>query len=169
MKTGEVADTTFFFTVKAADHETVFRLGPRSLMIDLPIRIQGLEDNGCAAVFSKKRPWFRFISVVSGTAYFQEPIDTANEMWAGNVFVCDNKDVKISVVVDGQAKGKPPFVELHNPTEGEVTTMLRSPANTPLFGGMLATVKLPAGDSVRLRITGKAFVPFSAHGPHNDY
>ena len=80
-------------------------------------------------------------------------------MWVGNVFVCDNKDVKITLVVDGQAEGKPPFVELHNPTDKEIAATLRSPAHAPLFGGMLATVKLPAGDSVHLRIKGNTFVP----------
>ena len=75
----------------------------------------------------------------------------------GNVFVCDNKDVKITLVVDGQADGKPPFVELHNPTNQEIRTTLRSPSHAPLFGGMSAWVKLPPGDSVRLKVNGKAF------------
>ena len=38
-------------------------LGPQELTIDLPIRVRGLENNGCAAVYSTKRPWFRFIPV----------------------------------------------------------------------------------------------------------
>ncbi|MBI4026946.1 MAG: hypothetical protein HY360_18315 [Verrucomicrobia bacterium] len=159
MKTGEVVDATFFFTAKALNNETSFVLGPRNLIIDLPIRVQGLEDNGCAAVYSKKRPWFRFVSVVKDTAYFQEPIDQKNEMWVGNVFVCDNKDVKITLVVDGQAEGKPPFVEAHNPTDKEVSATLRAPPGAPQFGDLTAGVKIPAGDSIRLRINGKQLEP----------
>jgi hypothetical protein len=78
-------------------------------------------------------------------------------MWVGNVFVCENRAVKITLVVDGQADGKPPFVELHNPTNQEIRTTLRSPSHAPLFGGMSAWVKLPPGDSVRLKVNGKAF------------
>ena len=172
MKVGEVTDTVFFFTARAQQNEAVFTLGPRNMIIDLPIRVQGLEDNGCAAVFSTKRPWFRFVSVVKDTAYFQEPIDKENEMWIGNVFVCDNKDVKITLVVDGQADGKLPFVELHNPTDKDVTATLRSPIHAPMFGGLAATVKIPAGDSVRLKInffgvliSCAAIVPTRAEAP----
>ena len=74
-------------------------------------------------------------------------------MWVGNVFVCDNKDVKLTLVVDGQADGRPAFVELHNPTDLTLNVSVRSPAGAPMFGGMATTVKLPAGDSVRLEST----------------
>jgi len=157
MKVGEVVDAIFFFTAKAKNHEASYKLGPQDLLIDLPIRVQGVEDNGCAAVFSTKRPWFRFVSVVDGTAYFQEPIDEANEMWVGNIFVADNKAVKITVVVDGQSEGKNPFIEAHNPTNQALHIRITSPAHTPLFGGMTASVDLPAGESVFLTINEKQF------------
>ena len=121
------------------------------------MRVRGLEDNGCAAVHSTKRPWFRFIPVgADGTAWFQEPIDEKNAMWVGNVFVCDNKNLKITLVVDGQALGKPPLVEVHNPTDQEATATIRSPAHAPVFGGLTATVRIPPGDTGRWRIYGKA-------------
>ena len=164
MQTGAVADTTFFFTARADQGETAFSLGPRRLLIDLPIRVQGLQDNGCAAVYSTRRPWLRWVPVVKDTAYFQEPIDEANEMWVGNVFTCDHPQVKITVVVDGQAEGQPPFLEVHNPTEQAATVTLRSPAHTPIFGGLTATVPLPAGDSVRLRLHGQTLEPWTPGG-----
>jgi hypothetical protein len=158
MKTGELEDALFFFTARAEKHEAAFVLGPQTLLIDLPLRVRGLQRNGCAAVYSNRRPWFRFIPVdAAGTAWFQEPIEQKNAMWVGNVFVCDNADVRITLVVDGQADGKPPFVELHNPTDHEIRTTIRSPSHAPLFGAMSAAVTLPPGDSVRLRIRGKAF------------
>ncbi|MEI8197998.1 MAG: hypothetical protein WCI73_19060, partial [Phycisphaerae bacterium] len=155
MKVGEQLDTVYFFTAGAKDCEAVFTLGPRSTLIDLPIRVQGLEDNGCAAVYSTKRPWYRFISVAKGTAYFQEPIEAANTIWAGNLFVADDKAVKLTVVIDGQAAGAKPFVEVHNPTDKPINTTLRSPEQTPIFGGSTGQVTIPAGDTVRLLIEGK--------------
>lgn len=156
MKAGEIGDALFFFTAKAKKNEAVFTLGPQQLPIDLPIRVQGLDDNGCVAVHSTVRPWFRFVPVADGMACLQEPIDQANEMWTGNVFVCDNKAVKITLVADGQAEGKPPFIEVHNPTDKPLKSTIWSPVHTPLFGGSKATVEIPAGDSVRLRIQDKS-------------
>jgi hypothetical protein len=155
MKVGTISDATFFFTAQAQNNEAAFTLGPESLPIDLPIRVRGLDDNGCAAAWSTVRPWFRFVAVDGDTAFFQEPIDKANDMWVGNIFVSDNKALKITVVVDGQADGAKPFVEVHNPTDAEVKATLRSPANAPLFGGMELPVKVPAGDSASFEIESK--------------
>ena len=153
-----VKDAVFFFTAAAAKNEALFTLGPQKLIIDLPIRVQGLVDNGCVAVYSTKSPWLRFIPVdEQGTAWLTEPIDQKNEMWVGNVFTCDNKDVKLALVVDGQAAGRKPFIELHNPTDKEIETTVRSPEHTPVFGGISGSVKIPAGDSVRLWLDGKRF------------
>ena len=153
IKTGELEDAVFFFTARATDREAAFVLGPQDLIIELPIRVRGLQDNGCAAVYSTRRPWYRFVPVdADGTAWFQEPIERQNEMWVGNVFVCDHPDVRVTVVVDGQAAGKPAFVEVHNPTDQAVAATLRSPAHAPLFGGLSAPVKAPAGDSIFLTV-----------------
>jgi len=123
MKVGKLKDAVFFFTA-AADHgEAMFTLGPQSLIIDLPIRVQGLADNGCAAIYSSKVPRFRFIPVDSdGTAWLTEPIDRRNEMWIGNILVAKNEKLRMTVVVDGQAEGLLPLVEVHNPTEQTVST-----------------------------------------------
>lgn len=123
-----------------------------AMMIDLPIRVKGLVDNGCAAIYTTARPWFRFISVVNNTAYFQEPIEKANHIWAGNIFASENKDVKITVVADGQAEENEPLIEIHNPTYSEIKTRVFSPEKTPVFGGMSFNITLPAGNSVFFRI-----------------
>ncbi|MBI4025249.1 MAG: hypothetical protein HY360_09740 [Verrucomicrobia bacterium] len=160
MKVGEVRDAVFFFTAAAARNEALFTLGPQQLIMDLPIRVRGLENNGCAAVFTTARKWFRYIPVdAQGTAWFTEPIDAANEIWAGNVFTCDRKDVKLTLVVDGQSEGQKPFLELHNPTDQEIETTVRSPEHAPVFGGLSGSAKIPAGDSIRLRINGKKLEP----------
>ncbi len=205
MKVGAVQDAVFFFTATAVKNEVLCTLGPQKLIIDLPIRVRGLENNGCAAVFSTARKWFRYIPVdEKGTAWLTEPIDAANEIWVGNVFTCDRKEVKFTLVVDGQvegqkpflelrnrvgnvvtgdrkdakftlvvdaqAEGQKPFLELHNPTDKEIETTVRSPDHTPVFGGMSGSVKIPAGDSVRLQIEGKTFrstdpAPAASSGP----
>lgn len=159
LEVGTLVDAVFFFTVEATDHEALFRLGPQDVLIELPIRVNGLVDNGCAAVYSERRGWFRYVPVVEGTAWFQEDIGKANRMWAGNVFVCDRPEVRMTLVVDGQAEGRPPRLEVHNPTREAVRAEVRSPAHTPVFGGVSAAVGIPAGASVWLRFEDGGLAP----------
>jgi hypothetical protein len=161
MKTGKLLGTEYFCSLAAEKNETQFSIGPRALICDLPIRVSGLQDNGCAADWVAGRDFFRFVPVVDGTAYFQESIDRKTAIWAGNVFVCENPDVKLSLTVDGQAKGKAPLLEIHNPTQKAITTRVWSPPGTPLFGGMSFEVSLPAGGSTPGLIEGKAFKPLA--------
>ncbi len=161
MQAGELVNSTFFLTAKAAAGETVFTLGKRDLIVDLPIRVEGLVDNGCAAVYTRNRPWFRFVPVVKGTAYFQESTESDNELWVGNPFLCDNPAIRLTLVVDGQAEGRKPRLEVHNPTDQPATVTLTSPPHTPLFGGTTGKATVPAGNSVWLEIDGKQLAPVS--------
>ncbi len=158
MQVGEFVDSTFFFTTKAVGNEAAFALGKRDLIVDLPLRVEGLADNGCAAVYTKQRPWFRFVPVVGGTAYFQESTQADNELWVGNPFVCDNPAVRLTLVVDGQAEGKRPRLEVHNPTDQPIMATLTSPPHTPLFGGAQGQVTIPAGNSLWFEVEGKNLV-----------
>lgn len=159
MKTGKFAGAEFFFTVEAEGNEAVFTAGPRDFICDLPFRIRGLEDNGCAAIYVGSRKFFRFVPVVDGTAYFQEPVLPAAEIWVGNPFVCEDKSVKLNLIVDGQAPGKVPLLEVHNPGGQDLATSVSSPPHPPSFGGIRVAVKLPAGDSVFFRVSGQELKP----------
>jgi hypothetical protein len=77
--------------------------------------------------------------VVKGTAWFQEEIDEKNEMWVGNVFVCDNKGIKVTAVLDGL-------------TEKAITTRVFSPAHVPTLRPMAVDVTVPPGDSIRFQL-----------------
>jgi len=149
---GKLKDAAFFLTLEAQENEAKFTVGPESLIIDLPVVVQGIEDNGCAAVYTTNQPWFRFVSVVDGTAYLQEPIDKENAIWVGNLFTAGNKEIKLTAVIDGQNRGRKPFLEVHNPTDKFVQTTIRSPRHVPQFGGLSTEVTIPAGGSIRLEI-----------------
>lgn len=161
IKTGKLTGTEYFCSLSAEKNETRFWIGPRALICDLPFRINGLQNNGCAAAWVSGRDFFRFVPVVDGTAYFQESIDKKTDIWAGNVFVCDDANVKLSLTIDGQAQGKPPLLEIHNPSDKEIRTRVWSPPGAPLFGGMSFEVVLPAGGSTPGVIEGKSFKPLS--------
>ena len=150
---GALVDREMFLTVRAEGCEASFQVQPRSTIIDLPIRLQGIEDNGCVAVYSTARPFFRFVGVAERSAWFQENVDSGATIWAGNVFLCDNKVVKLTLTCDGMAPGRTPCLEVHNPTETIVRTVIVSPPHTPLFGGLRLTAIVPAGASVVLPLS----------------
>jgi hypothetical protein len=135
-------------TARAEGAEALFRVQPRQTIIDLPIRLEGIEDNGCVAAFSTARPLLRWVGVAEGCAWFQENVDQGSEIWAGNVFVCDQKTVKMTLVCDGLARGRPSFLEVHNPTDQAIQATVTSPSHAPLFGGTRLVVAVPAGSSV---------------------
>jgi hypothetical protein len=149
---GSLAGREMFLTVRAEGGEAAFRVEPRPTIIDLPIRVEGIEDNGCAAVCSTARPFFRFVGVAQGSAWFQENVDSGSTIWAGNVFVCDNKALQLTLVCDGIAAGRTPYLEVHNPTDEPVTAAVASPAHTPRFGGLKMTAVVPAGATAVLTI-----------------
>jgi hypothetical protein len=159
MTAGQLSDATFFLTLRASAGEAMGTLGPQKLIIDLPIRVTGLEDNGCAAVYTSRRPWFRFVPVCDGTAYFQESLDVANDLWVGNILLADHPAVKLTVVVDGQAEDRSPLVEVHNPTDQAIQTTLRSPTHAPVLGGLHQQVNVSAGQSLFLRFDGHSLRP----------
>jgi hypothetical protein len=150
--TGRLLGREMFLTVQADRNEAKFQVEPRETIIDLPMRVSGVEDNGCAAVYSTARPWFRWVGVAEGSAWFQEKVDQGSEIWAGNVFVCDHPEVRLTLVRDGLAAGRPPFLEVHNPTDRAIKATLTSPLHTPLYGGTRWMADVPAGASVRVEV-----------------
>jgi len=134
-----------FVNLQAVDHEVAGRFAPSQTIVDLPICVDGIEDNGCAAVYGTKHPWLRWVGVAEGKAWLQEDIDQGSDLWIGNVFVCDNKAVKLTLVDQGQAQGKQPFLEVHNPTDQAITATVTSPPHCPLYGGTKLQVQVEAG------------------------
>ncbi|MHB9026735.1 MAG: hypothetical protein ACYC7E_21600 [Armatimonadota bacterium] len=148
VSTGTLVSREVFYTVKAAAGEVACKIAPRETIIDLPFCVQGIEDNGCAAVYSTARPWFRPVGVAEGNAYFQENVDKGSEIWAGNVFLCENKSIRLTLVADGIADDRARFLEVHNPTDKPVTARVWSPKHAPLFGGYESKPTIPAGSSI---------------------
>ena len=155
---GKKISEPLFFHVEADGNEAKFEVGPeKGLGIDLPIKVSKLQDNGCVAIYSTKRPHFRFIGIADGenTAYTQEPMDEKNQIWIGNIFVADHKDLRLTFVADGQAPNAVPFLEIHNPTGKEIKAVITSPRNTPQFGGTSFRITVPAKGSVKYKLQAK--------------
>lgn len=152
LTTGSLVGREMFLALKAQGNEVALKVDPRETIVDLPISVAGVEDNGCAAVYSSTRPWLRWVGVAEGKAWLQENVDQGAQLWIGNAFVCDNKDVKLTLVDQGQAEGKAPFLEVHNPTDKALQVTVSSPAHCPVYGGKTMKVSLPAGATVKVDV-----------------
>lgn len=149
---GKKVREPLFYHVESVGNEAKFELGPtKGLGIDLPIKVSKLQDNGCVAIYSTKRPHFRYIGIADGetTAYVQEPMEAKNRIWIGNVFIANQKDLRLTLVVDGRSPDAKPFLEIHNPTARTVNATISSPRNAPLFGGISFKIAVPAKSSVK--------------------
>jgi hypothetical protein len=142
---GAILGHDMFLNLQAQGNEAACKIGPREMIVDLPISVSGIEDNGCAAVYGTRRPWLRWVGVAEGKAWLQEDVDKGSDLWIGNVFVCDNKAVKLTLVDQGQAEGSAPFLEVHNPTDRAVRATVTSPSHCPGYGGTKLSVEVPAG------------------------
>jgi hypothetical protein len=82
-------------------------------------------------------------------------MDEKNQIWIGNIFVADHKDLRLTFVADGQAPNAVPFLEIHNPTGKEIKAVITSPRNTPQFGGTSFRITVPAKGSVKYKLQAK--------------
>jgi len=119
------------------------------MVIDLPVRLRGVEDNGCLAFFEKKLNHFVFVPALEGDALFQVAIDEGADVWCGNVFVSDHPELRLTLI--GADEGHP-RLEVHNPTDRPTNASLISPPHTPRFGGWSGSVEVPAGSSTTVRL-----------------
>jgi hypothetical protein len=156
VQTGRLQGASFLFRGRAEGGEFLARFGAWSLLINRPLRVEGVQDNGCAAVYVLDgTPWerrFRFVGVFEGAALFQQNTDRAASVWVGNPFYAEDAGLKLTLVLDGLAPGEGPFLEVHNPADRPVTTVLRSPPHTPLYGCYNKRITVPAGDSILVRL-----------------
>jgi len=146
---GRLGGARFVLDLEADGHEAAWTAGPRPMAIDLPVRLRGVEDNGCLAFFEKRLDHFVFVPAVEGRALFQVAIDEGVDVWCGNVFVSDRPELRLALV---GADEKHPRLEVHNPTDEPLSAHLGSPPHTPRFGGWSAQVDVPAGSSITVRL-----------------
>ena len=149
VQTGRLIGARFILNIEADGHEAEWTAGPRRMVIDLPVRLRGVDDNGCVAYFEKALNHFVFVPALEGDALFQVAIDEGVDVWCGNVFVSNRPELRLTLI---GANGRKPQLEVHNPTDEGLSAGLASPSHAPRFGGWSADVKVPAGSSITVRL-----------------
>ena len=149
VRTGALVDAKFILTLQAEAHEAQWTAGPRRMVIDLPVRLRGVQDNGCLAFYERKLSHFVFVPALEGEALFQVAIEDGVDVWCANVFVSDRPELRLTLVGADEQK---PRLEAHNPTDQPLQAKLVSPPHAPRFGGWSGEVDVPAGSSVVVQL-----------------
>jgi len=146
VRRGRLLDAAFILTLAADDYGVEFAAGPRRMCIDLPVRVLGLADNGCAAFLDRARGHFVFVPFVDGEdcALFQVAIDEGVDLWVGNIFVCDDPAIRLTLTAAHEGR---PRLEVHNPTDRGRVVTVHSPDHAPMFGGLRRQVRVEPGAS----------------------
>ena len=157
VKAGKFHDAEFF-SRRTPRQGSGFRR--RAAGTDLRSRLPRAGDRGqrLRGRLRRRAEVFRFVAVDKETAYFQEPILPAAEIWVGNPLVAADKRVRLALVMDGQAGQAAPGRN-PQPHRPGIETEITSPPHTPILGGLRTMVRLPAGDSRFFRIVGHEFRP----------
>jgi hypothetical protein len=159
VEVGQLVNTEVFVTGQAKNHEFIAKFRGEPLMIDRPLRIEGIDNNGCAAVYvldgNPSEKHFRFVGVFEHAALFQQNTDQGPALWVGNPFYAEDARLRLTLVADGLGSGERPFLEVHNPTDSAVRTVIRSPQHTPHYGGTSKQLTVPAGESVILYLPNR--------------
>ena len=121
------------------------------LISTLPIAVSGLNDRWSAHLFDRQLKKARPVGVFEGTAWATVRLAGDADLFVGHPVTCDAPDVFVQVTQTGERRW---HLELHNPTDTEVSTIARAnPCFPPLAGAPFSGRRLviPAGSSVTLQ------------------
>jgi hypothetical protein len=126
-------------------------IGQADLPQRLPIKVTGLNDKWTAAkVDLGKKEWYP-LGIWQGAAYTEVDTKAGDQrLYIGNVVTADNPEVWVTLLPDN-ADGKT-YVEVHNPTEGDLQVTVSVPVATWLAAKQAVKVAVPRESSVRAEV-----------------
>jgi hypothetical protein len=124
------------------------------LISSLPVCVSGLKDRWTAYLYDRGLKKSRPIGVLEGKAWATINLSGQADLFIGHPVLVDSADLIVQVTQSGEQTWT---VEIHNPTDGPVTTRLHiNPAFDPLQNKALPAdpVTIPAGGSVTYKDVG---------------
>ena len=180
---GRVADSAFFLTLEASGQGFAGRISETKLPLDLPVWVNGLNDNWAAGVLYKGRStvmlpvWkmdkvgnryveyrafpgedqlFRF-PVANGRGMLQVNLDVgAKDLFIGNLLVCDQPELILALDEARPGKAR---ISVNNPTDRELTCTVRPGPGFTLLGDFAKTLTLPPGGAASFAPAAAAAKP----------
>jgi len=102
------------------------------LVSTLPITVSGLRRHTSAYLYDRKLKKARPLGVFEGDAWATVRVEGERDLFVGHPVTCDRPELFVQVTQSGEKRWS---VEVHNPTDTDITAKLRvSPFFDPLAG-----------------------------------
>jgi hypothetical protein len=144
---GQVISSDFALDLKAVDGGTTFSTKKADIPDRVLVRVDGLPAHGVYGRYDIDQKQLRIVPWYTGKVYTSiKPAKTANHLYVGEIFHCDDPDIITSAVQDGPDNL---LVEINNPTDkSRAATISSAPGFAPL-AGLKETINLGPGQSVK--------------------
>ncbi|MBM4044864.1 MAG: hypothetical protein FJ279_07110 [Planctomycetes bacterium] len=149
LERGVVLEKTFALTLKADRYAVRGSLESPNLPSCLLVVMEDLCPNWDAGVFDLKTKQLRRFGTLEGRGYFTLDGRAARHFAAGNLIVCDHREVRLHLTrnADGWV------VVAHNPTDTALETTVAVPDWLALLPAASRKVALPPGGTVTIALT----------------
>ncbi len=157
-RSGKVLGTRYVLELQAQDGGFGGMIGKAKLDTRLPVRVHGVNPNWTCGIVERNEKWWLPLGVMddlkltseqqaaptSYSAYAALDISKDRDVWIGNVVLCDQAELKLTLLPEGDGRFS---VEAHNPTNKDLTTTIRTTPEFSLVPAFTKKVTVKAGAS----------------------
>jgi hypothetical protein len=162
-RAGKVLGTRYVLELEARDGGFGGMISKAKLDTRLPIRVHGVNPNWTCGLVEKSEKWWLPIGVMDDlkltpeqqsaptrySAYAALELSKDRDVWIGNVVLCDQPDLKLTLLPEGDGRFS---IEAHNPTDKDIVANVRTAAEFSLIPPFSRQVTVKAGASKLLEL-----------------
>lgn len=148
---GTVAATRYMLELAAKDNGFAGAISKTALPQPLPVKVTGLNDKWTAGKVNLVKNQWTPLGVWQGAAY--TTVDTSegdHQLYIGNLVMADNPEVLLTLLPANE--GGATNVEVHNPTDREITVKVTVPVATYLASKQQQSVTVPSKASTQVKL-----------------
>ena len=128
---GKLLGTRLSLDLEAQDGGAAVAVSKTDLPIPLPLKVYGVNPNWSTGVWDEDARALIPCGTLDGAAVSSlNTRERISNVFAGNVIVCDQSDAVVTLLPDGTGQWK---VQVHNPTDRDMTVNVRTPKGIKAF------------------------------------
>jgi hypothetical protein len=162
-RSGKVLGTRYVLELQAQDGGFGGVIGKAKLETRLPVRVRGVNPNWTSGIIDRAEKWWLPVGVMDDlkltpeqqagpttySAYAALDLSKDRDVWIGNVVLCDQPDLKLTLLPEGDGRFS---IEAHNPTGKNLSATIRTAAEFSLVPPFTKAVEVKAGASALISL-----------------
>jgi hypothetical protein len=147
---GKVLDTRVYLRAQAENGGFSARISKAPLPVDgLTVKVEGVNNHWSAGIWDRDLKILSRIGGRDGAVWTNVDLTADRNIFIGNLLTCDNPELLL-IYLDGDDKGC--VFQAHNPTDGAITTTVRSHPQFDRIKPFDRQITVPAGSTVEVKI-----------------